>query len=506
MCGIFAISPSSQDLAHSAVELMIHRGPDSQAVVDLGFACVGVTRLAITDLKQGQQPLRSYCGRYVVAFNGAIYNYRELLAEHAEVVLTGNDGEIIHVLYKKYGLRFTDHLDGMYAILLADLTCNRLVVAVDPIGIKPLYKVEASGIRIFSSTIRAIPQAYHDRVKRVPNGTVATDCSLHHETRPITKEFHHLELIDLLTKAVERRIPLEVPWACMLSGGVDSSLITALARRVTGKRVAAYTVGFGSREYTSDDLLAARQLAKNLDIEHVEIHIEESRLLQIVRSIVEHSATFNKYVVMSGLGTYLVAERASQDGMRVLLSGEGADELFAGYDDYLDLNQEQLESKLFEDQNDLGATECLRLDRCSMAHSIEARVPFLANYVVDHAHKLAPDQKIAVGADGRRIRKYALRCAAAEVIPEALAWRPKNPFFRGAGAGRCLTSLSERLITDREFSAISRDNPQYPIESKMVALFFKIWQEHYPNLAMNLRDLRTRGLARQADEIPNQPL
>ncbi|MCG8684958.1 MAG: asparagine synthase C-terminal domain-containing protein, partial [Desulfobacterales bacterium] len=340
-----------------------------------------------------------------------------------------------------------------------------------------------------ASIPQAFPKKYAKMIRRVPPGTVWTSDG--QSKRFFCHATRDGILDDLLSESVRRQIPKEVSWGCLLSGGVDSSTIAALACREYGK-INTFTSGLAG----SEDLIAASKVAEHLGTNHHEEIINPTELPKLLKDVIGVSGSPDPYVAMSGLGTYVAARGAARFGAKVLLSGEGADELFAGYDEYLSEPEYSLNARLTHDQNDLGATECLRLDRCTMAYSIEARVPFLSPSMVRHARTIPIQWKLC-HHNGNIIRKPVLRRFAKRLLPKWVADRPKNPFFRGAGIFSSLSSIANDLFSMKKVKCMKSEFPEFPIEDPISAWVFSIWYEQYAYLSDNINDLINRGLFRR---------
>lgn len=449
MCGIVAVMPADPAVAHASLTAMRHRGPDSAGLIEEAGVSLGIARLAITDREHGDQPLRSRSGQTVAVFNGAIYNDRQLIENFALRPLSGNDGAVLVELYETHGLAFVDHLEGMFTVCLLDVTTGLLVVAVDPSGIKQAYIARTDAGWVVCSTVEAIPTTARANAFRVAPGTVWTSDGIVTAGRQRIRNgsLHHL-----LVRAVDDQIPREVPWACMLSGGLDSSLIAAIAAR-DRRCVRTYTAYVG----TGPDVLAAREVARIIGADHREVVIDEQDILTTIDKVIAAIGSPDVYTVLGGIGTWAVAEAAAEDGIKVLLSGEGADEIFGGYGFYADLPEGMAEAWMRFDEDDLGARECLRLDRCTMAHSVEARVPYLDPSIVAHAHGLSLKSKID-RADGILRQKGALRTAGRQFLPAHIAERQKLPFPDGAGYLDTVGRMAASRIRERDLSALF-DNP-----------------------------------------------
>ena len=490
MCGIAVAAPTDAGFVEFALSRQQSRGPDQTVTVDLGFCTLGVNRLAISGVTDGPQPLTSDDGTIQVVFNGAIYNAPFLIKEFGMKPRSTNDGEVIAFLYERFGVDFANYLEGMFAICVADSRRSELVVAVDQVGIKPMYVAVVDESWYVASVVAAFPPDLRPVVRRVPPGVVWSSSG--HMQRIEHVYYHDGPLGDLLTRSVEEQIPLEVPWGCMLSGGVDSSLIAALASRFApGLRT--FTCGTKN----GADLAAAREVADLLGSNHHEILVDSDELPQVVDDVVEATASFERWTVMAGVGTYLLARYARRTGLKVLMSGEGADELFAGYDEFQDIPEAFLNTYLLQYQYDLGASECLRLDRGTMAHSIEARVPFLSTSIMRFCRALAPSDKVRV-ADGRSERKFALRQFARTILPEKVAFRRKEEFTNGSGLTIELRRIAEQRFSIKAVADLRASIPLLPVDDPLSAWFVSRWLAIFgTTIGTDWGTMVDRGLFRQ---------
>jgi asparagine synthase (glutamine-hydrolysing) len=495
MCGIGACIPFDRGFLDRTFVANIERGPDSSGMVQLDFAGLSVSRLAISGLSAGDQPLWNQERTVAVVFNGAIYNSKELHLKCEVPSRTGNDGEIVLELYRRYGTSFADHLDGIFSIVIADAERRLLIVANDQFGVKPLYWVRSRGAVSIASTVDSFTDEQLLLVERFPPGGVWTSAGQWRRIRSVVETAS----LEDFPEIVASQIPSEVEWGCFLSGGVDSSLITALALE-SSPRVKTFTCGTPD----GSDLLAAREVAEILGTDHHERIIEVEELPDIVSRVIRATASFERFTVMGGVGTYLVSELAYAEGMKVVLSGEGADELFGGYDEFQDVPYPYLNDWLEAAVMDLGSTECLRLDRCSMAHSLEARVPFLSQRLVPTVLGLDPAVKIdRSGAEP--VRKAMLRSFAKSFLPANIAYREKVEFTVGAGVTGALSSLAEQRISEATMRQLQNDFPTFPIHDSLTAWFFQEWWEAIgERFGGNWLQLVERGLFRQPTNVFKQ--
>ena len=492
MSGIVGSSPSRLDIVQKAVSKLRSRGPDSIGIIDSNQWSLGVARLAITDAAHGNQPITSRTRRSHIVFNGALYNARRLMRTHQLEVETGNDAEVVLSLYEKFGVSFTDHLDGMYAFIIADEHRDGLVFGVDEIGIKPLYIAREDGDTFLCSTLQAMGRNELGLANRVPAGTVWDLSGLRHMTRPREPVRDWREA---LAFAVADQIPEDVPWGCLLSGGLDSSVLCQLASRTQ----TLTTIACGLEE-GSADLVAARRVAAALNTNHHEALIDSADLRSLAAEVVAATASFEPWLVLGGIGTLVASRAAAGFGMKVLLSGEGADELFGGYRDFDDVPHSCLEAALRAQQSQLGATECLRLDRCSMAAGVEVRVPYLSRDVVAAVRSLPVASKRSRPGSRASISKVALREFADSLsLPDEIVRRPKVGFSSGVGIESALSdiSLSERdkwahLKERNRFAAPGLDQ-NAPLYSWLLGLWLELYGD---SLAASWSELARRGLVR----------
>jgi len=492
VCGIGASVPFDRNFLSKTILVNASRGPDSSGLVELDFCGLAVNRLAISGIDSGDQPLWNTERSLALVFNGAIYNSEELQEKFQSPSITGNDGEIVFELYRRYGLAFADYLEGIFAIVIADIERETLIVANDQFGVKPLYWVHSNESVKLASTLDSLSSNELSHAERFPPGFVWTNKG---DWRRIKCQVEPVGL-DAFPEIVASQIPNEVEWGCFLSGGVDSSLITALAGRQSS-RVRTFTCGTPD----GSDLLAAREVSEILGTEHYERIITVDELPDIVSKVIRATSSFERFTVMGGVGTYLVSELAQTHGMRVVLSGEGADELFGGYDEFQDIPHAFLNAQLEAAVLDLGSTECLRLDRCSMAHSLEARVPFLSQRLVPTILNLDPQLKIEKQGS-LTTRKSALRSLATRFLPSNIAYREKVEFTVGAGVTGALTALAEQRINKKTVHKLQEDFPTFPIRDSLTAWFFQEWWENIgAQLDGDWPRMVERGLFRQS---PNQ--
>ncbi len=498
MCGIAAkyglVDPAAGE---RMLERLAHRGPDDTGSVTVSdSAWLGHTRLSIVDVEGGKQPLVSEEPEVWLVGNGEIYNHEDVRQTlDGQIFSTRSDNEVALHLIAERGPEAIDELSGMYAFLAAG-TDGQFVAARDPVGIKPLYWARRDRDIRFASEMRAFDPAWLPLVEVFPPGHYWTpDTGLVRFERavpasslkrypgpdspdaPIPEDMLR-ETREVIVTAVDRQMMGDVPVGVFLSGGLDSSLVAAIAAdylRARGQRLQTFAVG---TEHSSD-LLAARAAAEHLDCDHREHVYTADEALSILPEVVRSIESFDPSLVRSAVPNYLLAELAAEH-VKVVLTGEGADEIFAGYGYYhRDFPEEgDLHDELVRTIEGLHNLNLQRADRVTMAHSLEARVPFLDREVIAFGLHLPAGWKVS-GPD--RPEKRLLRQAFDGWLPEELLWRKKEQFGTGSGAQDVLTEAVEAKISDSEFEA-ERGQLDPPIRSKEELAYYRILKHALPGL------------------------
>jgi len=489
MCGIIARyskkEGSGVDIGNLSLMLdkLNHRGPDEDGLCRCEDLHLGHKRLSIIGPQHGHQPIPNETEDIQVIANGEIYNYRELkesLAHHS--FSTHSDSEVIVHLYEEMGYRCVQKLEGMFAFVLSER--GKPFAARDTLGIKPLYYLENKEEVYFASEMKSLSDLSGD-VKEFPPGhfyTLETGVQPFHRLEvpySLTEKYqdYPLEKIlkgirDRLERAVIKRLMSDVPLGVLLSGGLDSSLVSALARKHTGgQQLNSFVVGMEG----GSDLLASRRVAEYLGTVHHQYIYTAEELLEALPRVIYFLESFDPSLVRSAIPTYFVCRLASQQ-VKVVLSGEGADELFSGYS-YLKAipSPEKLHRELVRSINALHNINLQRLDRMSMAFSIEGRVPFLDLGLVEYAASLPPNIKLY--GDKQR-EKWILRKAFEGFLPDDILWRDKEQFAEGCGSDTLIQDLVANQISDAEFE---RDRMQLnpPARSKEELYYYRIFREFY---------------------------
>jgi asparagine synthase (glutamine-hydrolysing) len=491
MCGIAGIDrPEAPVEVEQMLQQLRHRGPDGSGCDCVAGCALGHTRLAIIDVAGGHQPI--FSDQHAITFNGEIYNFQALRQRHLpdRPAHTRTDTEVILQLYQAYGPRCVELLDGMFALAIAGP--DGLFLARDPIGIKPLYTAHRGDELYFASEIKALKDVasdirefppghwYHSRLGLTRYYTVGQDVSAlgGNIVQELTR-FEHEDLVlpvivRTLRDAVHKRLMSDVPLGISLSGGLDSSIVALLARDGL-ERVETFAVGVTD----SSDLIAARDVARFLGTHHHERVYDQQDMLRVLPQVLYHLESFDPALVRSAIPNYFLAQLSAED-VKVFLTGEGADELYAGYD-YLARFEEPdaLHGELVHIVSALHNTNLQRADRMSMAHGLEARVPFLDVRSIALALGLPALWKLR--GEGRPA-KALLRRAFAEALPAHIVNRPKEKFSQGAGSSDLIARLAEEAIGDTEFAAERARMAQtwnYHLVNKEALYYYRILRESY---------------------------
>ncbi|MFW9917936.1 MAG: asparagine synthase B [Candidatus Thorarchaeota archaeon] len=477
MCGIAGKLGNIKD--HSIIDMLDqqeHRGPDGRvSLYSYTYDFVlGHVRLSIIDLDGGTQPISNEDHTLLLVQNGEIYNHENLREQLEEnhTFATSSDAEVIIHLFEDEGPNCVYKLDGMFAFGIWSKDFG-LFLARDPIGIKPLYYGSDSENNFyFSSEIKAIMSHVHEVQQLLPGSYMFSQnppYQYYDFPKPeakINDSNIALSSVDnLLKKAVEKRLIADVPVGVFLSGGLDSSLIAALAKQHIEHGINSFSVGLPD----SPDLIKAHQVAEYLNTIHHERLLTKEEIVSSLKEIIYYLESYDPALIRSAIPTYFVSELASNH-VKVVLSGEGADELFAGYH-YLDSikdNQRELSQELYQITQELYRTNLQRADRMTMAHGLECRVPFLDDQLVDYAFKLNPNLKY------NQDSKWILRKVGSRYLPKDIVWRTKEKFSIGTGVGQMLEDYIDNIISNEEFK-----NYSDRFRSKEEYYYWSIFKEYY---------------------------
>jgi asparagine synthase (glutamine-hydrolysing) len=462
MCGIAGIwGEADQNLVNAMIAKVAHRGPDGAGVhVENTKGVLGHRRLAIMDPEGGTQPIYNEERSSAIVANGEIYNFpqlrTDLLPRHR--FTTTSDSEAVLHLFEEQQARTVTALEGMFAFAVT--TGDRLFLARDPIGIKPLYygmRKNSSGQEVlyFASELKALadwaedvhefpPGAYFDSLNgfgayyTVPTGAPVTR-PLHEQVRLVRRG---------LEEAVASHLMSDVPVGAFLSGGLDSSLIAALARQHVHK-LHTFSVGVEG----SNDIQAARRVAQHIGSIHHEYFFSPDEVLEHLPEIVYYLESFDQDLVRSAIPCYFCS-RLAADHVKVILTGEGADELFAGYRYHKGIdNATSLHRELRRSVTTLHNINLQRVDRLTMRHGIEGRVPFLDTKFIQLALNVPPELKLKDNGAGERVEKWLLRKACEDLLPPEIVWRTKEQFDEGSGTVNLLDEALRPAIGSIDIAA-----------------------------------------------------
>ena len=491
MCGIVAEHGTTD---HAPLERMLarlrHRGPDEHGTVALDGAWLGHTRLSIVDVAGGRQPLSDEGGDLFLVGNGELYNHAAVRRTlNGTRFRTSSDNEVALHLLDQRGVPALAELNGMFAFVAAGRD-GRFVAARDPVGIKPLYwtppgRSPAGDGRVrFASEMHAFDAAWQPFVEPFPPGCAWTpEAGLVRFADAVAAGSAALpapapdEVLDgtrdVLVGAVERQLMGDVPVGVFLSGGLDSTLVAAIAARALareGRTLQTFAVGTEG----SPDLAAARAAAEHLGTDHHEATYSAADALRLLPDVVRAIESFDPGLVRSAVPNFVLAEMTARH-VKVVLTGEGADELFAGYAYLRDITDPAaLHAELIRTVRGLHNLNLQRCDRVTMAHGLEARVPFLDREVISWALRLPPEVKLTPPG---RPEKAVLREAFAGWLPDELLWRDKAEFGDGSGARDVLSAAVSADIGDDEFRA-ERDAVDPPLRTKEELAYFRIFRAH----------------------------
>lgn len=510
MCSILGIFDIRRDLpvfrklALQLSRLQRHRGPDWSGVFAGEHAILAHERLAIVDMEHGAQPLYSPDGGRALAVNGEIYNHQSLekgLTEPYELQ-TGSDCEIILALYDQRGPDFLNDLSGIFAFALYDRRHDRYLAARDPIGVMPLYlgrdehghTFVASEMKALTDTCRTLevfpPGHYLDSEIGEPRRYYEPEWRDYDSVRD--RPLDLAELRASLEAAVERQLMSDVPYGVLLSGGLDSSIISALARRHSRMRVEtggeteawwpqlhSFAIGLEG----SPDLKAAQIAADAIGTVHHPFHFTVQEGIDALSDVIYHLETFDVTTVRASTPMYLMARRIKAMGIKMVLSGEGADEIFGGYLYFHKApNAREFHEETVRKLDGLHLFDCLRANKSMAAWGIEARVPFLDREFLDVAMAFDPADKMSSPG---KMEKFVLRQAFEDLLPDEIVWRQKEQFSDGVGYSwiDSLRAYAERDISDHQ---LERAQFRFPINTpatKEAYLYRQIFETHFPSEA-----------------------
>jgi asparagine synthase (glutamine-hydrolysing) len=508
MCGIvgaFEVKQPRDDVRAQVLKMskqVRHRGPDWSGIFSNNKTILAHERLAIVDPQSGGQPLFSKDGKLVLAVNGEIYNHKVIRKrfEGKYEFLTQSDCEVILALYREKGPHFLEDLNGIFAFALYDIEKDVYLIARDHIGIVPLYQGwDKEGTYYVASELKAL-EGYCTKIETFPPGHYYYS-SDKQPARWYTRDWEHYDnvknnttdinrLRTALEAAVERQLMTDVPYGVLLSGGLDSSIISAIAKKYAAKRVEtgntqdawwpqlhSFAIGLEG----SPDLKAAQTVASHIGSVHHEIHFTIQEGLDALRDVIYHIETYDVTTVRASTPMYLLARIIKSMGIKMVLSGEGADEVFGGYLYFHKApNAEEFHKETVRKLHKLHLYDCLRANKSLASWGVEGRVPFLDKEFLDVAMRLNPKDKMAAAG---KIEKWVLRKAFEDYLPQSVAWRQKEQFSDGVGYNwiDTLRTMTSELVSDEQMAAREKRFPINPPQNKEEYYYRAIYTELFPS-------------------------
>ena len=507
MCSIFGvldIKTDSVELRKKALELsrlMRHRGPDWSGVFASDKAILSHERLSIVDVNNGAQPLYNAAHTHVLAVNGEIYNHQALRAELSDKYefQTASDCEVILALYQEKGHDFLDDLQGMFAFILYDTEKDAYLIGRDHLGIIPLYMgYDENGNMYVASEMKALVPVCRT-IKEFPAGSYlwSQDGEIREYYHRDWFDFDNVKdnvtdakaLKDALEESVKSHLMSDVPYGVLLSGGLDSSVISAITKKFAGRRIEdkdqseawwpqlhSFAVGLEG----SPDLRAAKEVATHLGTVHHEIHFTVQEGLDAIRDVIYHIETYDVTTIRASTPMYLMSRKIKAMGIKMVLSGEGADEVLGGYLYFHKApNAKEFHEETVRKLLALHMYDCARANKAMSAWGVEARVPFLDKKFLDVAMRLNPKDKMCGNG---KMEKHILRECFESYLPHSVAWRQKEQFSDGVGYSwiDTLKEVAAQQITDQQLETAHFRFPYNTPTSKEGYLYRTIFEELFP--------------------------
>ena len=508
MCGIvsiFNIKKQTHELRDKALRMsqkIRHRGPDWSGIYCGGSAILAHERLSIVDPESGGQPLFSPDRKVVLAVNGEIYNHQEIRRQYAGRYdfQTGSDCEVILALYRDKGIDFLEDISGIFAFALYDEEKDAFLIARDPIGVIPLYiGYDSDGTVYVASELKAL-EGQCERYEPFLPG------HYYWSREPGMKRYYHRDwfeydavknneasvdaIRDALKDSVRRQLMSDVPYGVLLSGGLDSSVISAIAEKFSEHRIEdnSQTRAYWPRLHSfavglkgAPDLAKAKLVADHIGTVHHEINYTIQEGLDAIRDVIYFIETYDVTTVRASTPMYLLARVIKSMGIKMVLSGEGADEVFGGYLYF----HKAPSAKAFHEETvrklcKLHYYDCLRANKSLSAWGVEGRVPFLDKEFLDVAMRTNPDAKMCPGST---IEKKIVREAFADMLPAEIAWRQKEQFSDGVGYSwiDTLKKITSETVSDEQMAHAAERFPINPPLNKEEYYYRSIFAEHFPS-------------------------
>ena len=514
MCGIVAIlnvKEQTHELREKALKMsqkIRHRGPDWSGIYCGGSAILAHERLSIVDPESGGQPLYSPDRKQVLAVNGEIYNHQDIRRRFAGQYdfQTGSDCEVILALYREKGIGFLEDISGIFAFVLYDEERNEFLIARDPIGVIPLYiGYDSDGTVYVASELKALEGQCESYEPFPPGHYLYVNEELRMKNKELKRYYRRdwfdytavkdnpasVEAIhDALEDAVRRQLMSDVPYGVLLSGGLDSSVISALAEKFSEHRIedGSQTRAYWPRLHSfavglkgAPDLAKARLVADHIGTVHHEINYTIQEGLDAIRDVIYYIETYDVTTVRASTPMYLLARVIKSMGIKMVLSGEGADEIFGGY---LYFHKAPTAKDFHEETvrklGKLYLYDCLRANKSLSAWGVEGRVPFLDKEFLDVAMRSNPEAKMC---PGNTIEKKIVREAFAHLLPEEVAWRQKEQFSDGVGYSwiDTLKAVTAAAVSDEQMAHAAERFPINPPKNKEEYYYRNIFAGHFPS-------------------------
>ena len=514
MCGIvsiFNIKKQTHELRDKALRMsqkIRHRGPDWSGIYCGGSAILAHERLSIVDPESGGQPLFSPDKKQVLAVNGEIYNHQEIRRRYAGryEFQTGSDCEVILALYRDKGINFLEDISGIFAFALYDEEKDAFLIARDPIGVIPLYiGYDSDGTIYVASELKAL-EGQCERYEPFLPGHYAYGNSKSLNSKFKIERYYKRdwfdydavkdnlasvsEIRDALTAAVKRQLMSDVPYGVLLSGGLDSSVISAIAEKFSEHRIEdnSQTRAYWPRLHSfavglkgAPDLVKAKLVADHIGTVHHEINYTIQEGLDAIRDVIYFIETYDVTTVRASTPMYLLARVIKSMGIKMVLSGEGADEVFGGYLYFHKApNAKAFHEETVRKLSKLHYYDCLRANKSLSAWGVEGRVPFLDKEFLDVAMRTNPEAKMCPGST---IEKKIVREAFADMLPAEIAWRQKEQFSDGVGYSwiDTLKKITSEAVSDEQMAHAAERFPINPPLNKEEYYYRSIFAEHFPS-------------------------
>jgi len=513
MCGIvcaFNLKGNNDEIRSNVLKMsqkVRHRGPDWSGIYSSKNAILAHERLAIVDPTSGKQPILSEDGLKVIAVNGEIYNHKNLknTLTSSYNFRTESDCEVILALYEEKGVEFLNELNGIFAFALYDSSKDRYFIARDHMGIIPLYMGwDDDNIFYVSSELKSL-EGVCGKIELFPPGhyLLSDTSGLTKWYKPDWVSYDNVKnsdtsikaIHDSLSAAVKRQLMSDVPYGVLLSGGLDSSITSALAKKFASKRVESndeqdawypqlHSFSVGLKD--APDLKAAKIVADHIGTIHHEINFTIQEGVDAIRDVIYHLETYDITTIRASTPMYLMARAIKSLGIKMVLSGEGADELFGGYLYFHKApNAKEFHEETVRKLDKLHQYDCLRANKSLAAWGIEGRVPFLDKEFIDIAMNINPEDKMIKNG---RIEKWILREAFKDYLPESVLWRQKEQFSDGVGYSwiDSLKELVSKEVSDNDLKNASNVFPVNTPQNKEEFYYRSIFNDHFPSQAAAL--------------------